>query len=228
MWSGTRGGPFFLARPALSAGHRRSGTGADLGCRFSLRARVCASYAPHHRQGLTVDPPCIEKARDATASLRLFSHTKLPPSPLAFSLQPHQASHALAPLQPARASRLACRRPIPRAATAMVNVDFSPALVLGMGLIGGGLTLYQLRRYRPGLSRDFDVIVSSVAIFSGGILVFQGWRLDPLLLFCQLLTAGMALAFAVETLRLREEVAEAEVREEGEREGEVEKWERRS
>ena len=92
----------------------------------------------------------------------------------------------------------------------MVNVDFSPALVLGMGLIGGGLTLYQLRRFRPGLSRDFDVIVSSVAIFSGGILVFQGWRLDPLLLFCQLLTAGMALAFAVETLRLRDEVAGAE------------------
>ena len=91
----------------------------------------------------------------------------------------------------------------------MVNVDFSPALVLGAGLVGGGLALYQLRRLRPSLSRDFDVVVSSIAIFSGGILVFQGWRLDPLLLFCQLLTAGMALSFAVETLRLREEVEEA-------------------
>ena len=90
----------------------------------------------------------------------------------------------------------------------MVNVDFSPALVLGMGLIGGGLALYQLRRARPSVSRDFDVVASSVAIFSGGILVFQGWRLDPLLLFCQLLTAGMALSFAVEALRLREEVVE--------------------
>ena len=89
----------------------------------------------------------------------------------------------------------------------MVNVDFSPALVLGAGLVGGGLALYQLRRLRPSLSRDFDVVVSSIAIFSGGILVFQGWRLDPLLLFCQLLTAGMALSFAVEALRLREEVA---------------------
>ena len=89
----------------------------------------------------------------------------------------------------------------------MVNVDFSPALVLGAGLVGGALALYQLRRLRPSLSRDFDVVVSSIAIFSGGILVFQGWRLDPLLLFCQLLTAGMALSFAVEALRLREEVA---------------------
>ena len=91
----------------------------------------------------------------------------------------------------------------------MVNVDFSPALVLGAGLMGGGLALYQLRRLRPTLSRDFDVVVSSIAIFSGGILVFQGWRLDPLLLFCQLLTAGMALSFAVEALRLREEVDDA-------------------
>jgi len=56
---------------------------------------------------------------------------------------------------------------------AMVNVDFSPALVLGMGFVACGLSLYQLRRIQPELSRDFDVVVSSIAIFCGGILVFQ-------------------------------------------------------
>ena len=56
---------------------------------------------------------------------------------------------------------------------AMVNVDFSPALLLGTLLIAGGLALYQLRRLRPEISRDFDVIVSAVATFSGGILIFQ-------------------------------------------------------
>ena len=55
----------------------------------------------------------------------------------------------------------------------MVNVDFSPALLLGMSLIAGGLALYQLRRVQPDISRDFDVIVSAVATFSGGILIFQ-------------------------------------------------------
>ena len=55
----------------------------------------------------------------------------------------------------------------------MVNVDFSPALLLGMSLIAGGLALYQLRRLQPDISRDFDVIVSAVATFSGGILIFQ-------------------------------------------------------
>ncbi|EIE23111.1 hypothetical protein COCSUDRAFT_15983 [Coccomyxa subellipsoidea C-169] len=93
----------------------------------------------------------------------------------------------------------------------MVNVDFSPALLLGMSLIAGGLALYQLRRVQPDISRDFDVIVSAVATFSGGILIFQGWRLDPLLLFCQLLTAGTALGFAVESLRLRQEVRDIQV-----------------
>ena len=36
----------------------------------------------------------------------------------------------------------------------------------------------------------------------------QGWRLDPLLLFGQLLTAGTATAFAVESLRLRDIISE--------------------
>lgn len=39
----------------------------------------------------------------------------------------------------------------------------------------------------------------------------QGWRLDPLLLFGQLLTAGAALSFGVEALRLREIVYKKEV-----------------
>lgn len=40
----------------------------------------------------------------------------------------------------------------------------------------------------------------------------QGWRLDPLLLFGQLMTTGAAVSFAVEALRLRNEVYEGEVR----------------
>ena len=40
----------------------------------------------------------------------------------------------------------------------------------------------------------------------------QGWRLDPLLLFCQLLTAGTAVGFAVESLKLRQAVQDIQAR----------------
>ncbi len=72
-----------------------------------------------------------------------------------------------------RASRGRQTRALALDTRAMVNVDFSPALLLGMSLIAGGLALYQLRRVQPDISRDFDVIVSAVATFSGGILIFQ-------------------------------------------------------
>lgn len=41
--------------------------------------------------------------------------------------------------------------------------------------------------------------------------VSQGWRLDPLLLFGQLLTSGTALAFAMEVLNLRQAKASEKV-----------------
>ena len=55
----------------------------------------------------------------------------------------------------------------------MVNVDLSPSLLLGLGMIGGGLALYQVRLAKPWISRDYDVVISSIAILTGGILVFQ-------------------------------------------------------
>ena len=37
----------------------------------------------------------------------------------------------------------------------------------------------------------------------GGILIFQGWRLDPILLLCQILSSGTAIFFIGESLWLR-------------------------
>ncbi|GAB4815744.1 hypothetical protein N2152v2_002790 [Parachlorella kessleri] len=87
----------------------------------------------------------------------------------------------------------------------MVNVDISPSVLLGVGLIGAGVSLYQVRQVRPEISKDYDVVISCISLLVGGILIFQGWRLDPLLLFGQLMTTGAAVSFAVEALRLRSE-----------------------
>jgi hypothetical protein len=103
----------------------------------------------------------------------------------------------------------------PRAALrtfAMVNVDVSPSVILGVGLIGAGVSLWQIRQAKPWISRDYDVVISCISLLVGGILIFQGWRLDPLLLFGQLMTTGAAVSFAVEALKLRSEVYEEEER----------------
>lgn len=55
----------------------------------------------------------------------------------------------------------------------MVNVDFSPALVLGLGMVAGGVLLYNVRINRPWISRDYDVVISSISVLVGGILIFQ-------------------------------------------------------
>ena len=72
------------------------------------------------------------------------------------------------------------------------------------------IALYQIRASRPEVSRDKDVFFSSVGLLCGGILVFQGWRLDPLMLFGQLMTAGTAIAFASETISLRQNLLDVE------------------
>ena len=95
----------------------------------------------------------------------------------------------------------------------MVNVDMSPSVILGVGLIGSGVSLWQIRQSKPWISKDYDVVVSCISLLVGGILIFQGWRLDPLLLFGQLMTTGAALSFAVEALRLRSELYKQEERE---------------
>lgn len=89
---------------------------------------------------------------------------------------------------------------------ALVNVDFGPAMILGSGMVASGLALYQVRVVRPEVSKDYDIMFASVALLCGGILIFQGWRLDPLLLFGQILTAAAAATFAAEAVNLRGQV----------------------
>ena len=64
-----------------------------------------------------------------------------------------------------------------------MNVEFNPALVLGLGIMSSGVALYQLRQSRTAISRDNDLLISCICLCSGGILVFQvppGW---PVLLY---------------------------------------------
>jgi len=94
---------------------------------------------------------------------------------------------------------------------ALVQIDLGPSVVLGSSLMVSAIALYQVRASRPEVSRDKDVFFSSIGLLCGGILIFQGWRLDPLMLFGQLLTTATAVAFATETISLRQELLDTEV-----------------
>ncbi len=85
----------------------------------------------------------------------------------------------------------------------MVNFGFNSASILGIFLALAGAGLYLLRSLRPEISRDHDIFFAAVGLLCGGILLWHGWRLDPILQFSQLLLAGSAIFFAAESIRLR-------------------------
>lgn len=85
----------------------------------------------------------------------------------------------------------------------MVNFGFGTASILGICLAIAGAALYFLRSVRPELARDHDIFFAAVGLLCGFILLFQGWRLDPILQFGQLLLTGSTVFFAIESIRLR-------------------------
>jgi len=85
----------------------------------------------------------------------------------------------------------------------MVNFGLNSASILGIFLAVGGAGLYFLRSFRPELSRDHDIFFAAIGLLCGFILIFQGWRLDPILQFGQFLLSASVVFFAVETVRLR-------------------------
>lgn len=86
---------------------------------------------------------------------------------------------------------------------AQVNFGGGSASILGILLAVSGAALYFLRSVRPELARDHDIFFAAVGLLCGFILIFQGWRLDPILQFGQLLLTGATVFFAVESIRLR-------------------------
>jgi len=85
----------------------------------------------------------------------------------------------------------------------VVNASLNWASIGGIVLAVCGGGLYFLRSFKPALARDYDVFFAAIGLLCGGILFFQGWRLDPILQFGQFLLAGTTVFFAYESVRLR-------------------------
>ncbi|MCK7490229.1 MAG: Ycf66 family protein [Anaerotruncus sp.] len=78
-----------------------------------------------------------------------------------------------------------------------------------MGLLVsiGVLLLYYLRVVKPEIARDEDIFFSTIGLLYSCILMVHGWRLDPILLFSQVLIITTVLVAGWENIRLRGLVA---------------------
>lgn len=86
----------------------------------------------------------------------------------------------------------------------MLFLDFNLAIFLGFILFFFSIYYYIVVRIKKSLiSRDIDILYSSLLLFTSGILIFQGWRLDPILLFGQFLISLLLVATLIENIYLR-------------------------
>lgn len=85
----------------------------------------------------------------------------------------------------------------------MINVSFSPNIFLGILVTLGVLILYFLRNVKPEVARDEDIFFATIGFLYSCILMVHGWRLDPILLFSQVLIIITVLVAGWENIRLR-------------------------
>ncbi len=85
----------------------------------------------------------------------------------------------------------------------MVNVSFSLNIFLGIIVNSGVIILYLLRNIKPEVARDEDVFFATIGLLYSCILMVHGWRLDPILLFSQVLIILTVLVAGWENIRLR-------------------------
>ena len=85
----------------------------------------------------------------------------------------------------------------------MINVGFGPNIFLGFILGIGVFLLYFLRIIKPEIARDEDIFFATICLLYSCILIIHGWRLDPILLFGQVLIIVTVLVAGWENIRLR-------------------------
>ena len=85
----------------------------------------------------------------------------------------------------------------------MINLNCGPSIIVGLLIIVSFLALYLVRTVKFELARDVDMFYTSLGLIYGSILMIHGWRLDPILLFSQILILMTLLGIGWENIRLR-------------------------
>nr|WDA98933.1 hypothetical protein Ycf66 [Sciadococcus taiwanensis] len=85
----------------------------------------------------------------------------------------------------------------------MINVGIGPGIILGFLVSLASISLYILRILKPTISKDQDILFMTIGLIYSSILIVHGWRLDPILIFSQILLVGISIFFGYENLTLR-------------------------
>ena len=89
----------------------------------------------------------------------------------------------------------------------MVNASLNWASIVGIILILAGFVPLFLKIFlRKSISSSYDPLLMPVLWLCGGILFFQGWRLDPILQFGQFLLVSVVFFVGFENIKLRESI----------------------
>ena len=86
----------------------------------------------------------------------------------------------------------------------MINIIIEPALLLGAVFALVMLFLYGLRFVNPDLATEWDIFITTLGIVYSSIILIHGWRLDPILLFSQVLLIFITFSFCWILIRQRE------------------------
>ena len=86
----------------------------------------------------------------------------------------------------------------------MINIIIEPAILLGAVFALVMLFLYGLRFVNPDLATDWDIFITTLGIVYSSIILIHGWRLDPILLFSQVLLIFITFSFCWILIRQRE------------------------
>jgi hypothetical protein len=86
----------------------------------------------------------------------------------------------------------------------MLNIIVEPTLLLGIMFALFMIFLYSLRFFNPLLATDWDAFLSALGLVYSIIIIIHGWRLDPILLFSQVLLAFLTFFFCWISIRQRE------------------------
>ncbi len=86
----------------------------------------------------------------------------------------------------------------------MLNIIIEPTLLLGGIFAIFMISLYLIRFINPNLSTDWDIFIITLGLVYSSILIVHGWRLDPILLFSQILITFITISFCWVLIRQRE------------------------